>query len=498
MLFLYLKKDIKMKKSCLSLLILLLITLSVQSQKLESYQLIESYSPSDIADLIGLNVPYGVDLYKVRYNTADARGSEHVASGLLCIPQVGGGTILPMACYQHGTVAGREDVPSKLAGGFTLALVFSSFGYAVCAPDYVGLGDSPGIHPYVHAETEASAGVDMIYALQEIDNQDDNILLNDQLFITGYSQGGHAAMAAHRSFELEHADDFTVTGSAPMSGPYSLSEAMRDFTLGDDEYFTVAYLGWSTLSFIEAESDLFPDVELADFFKPAYIADVEAFRDETIDLWELNRRMIAELQVTEGKVIPKKVFLDSVVDDLFNNPDNALAKALKRNDTYDWAPKAPTKLFYCMGDDQVTYKNALIAAAKMEENGSTSVEAVRKDTDSNLLDHGGCVLPATLDAIIWFNSLRGNLMISTSVNDIDDTGNVSVTFTDNILTIDYAIGDHQGLEMNIINLSGISALNHMVSTGRSTHDLSQLTKGIYIVTLKGFNNELRSYKIAIH
>jgi hypothetical protein len=47
---------------------------------------------------------------------------------------------------------------------------------------------------------------------------------NGKLFITGYSEGGHVAMATQRAIEASGA---TVTGAAPMSGPYAL-EAFGD------------------------------------------------------------------------------------------------------------------------------------------------------------------------------------------------------------------------------------------------------------------------------
>ena len=51
-------------------------------------------------------------------------------------------------------------------------MIFAAFGYVVCAPDFVGLGDSPGVHPYVHAKTEASAAIDMLRAARELDADD--------------------------------------------------------------------------------------------------------------------------------------------------------------------------------------------------------------------------------------------------------------------------------------------------------------------------------------
>src|SRR5690606_21601138 len=47
-----------------------------------------------------------------------------------------------------------------------------------------------------------------------------NVVDNQQLFLTGYSEGGYVAMATHRAMQ---AAGMHVTASAPMSGPYALA-----------------------------------------------------------------------------------------------------------------------------------------------------------------------------------------------------------------------------------------------------------------------------------
>ena len=59
-------------------------------------------------------------------------------------------------------------------------------------PDYIGMGESPGLHPYVHGESEATATIDMIRAAREFITDSLNLIDNHQVFLSGYSQGGHA------------------------------------------------------------------------------------------------------------------------------------------------------------------------------------------------------------------------------------------------------------------------------------------------------------------
>ena len=166
----------------------LLLSFSAKSQDLIETEYKGARTQAALAVQYGPFMQYGVELWKVTYTTPDAFGVLDTASGLLTIP-VGDETIIhPLAVYQHGTVDGPSDVPSNLQGGYELGMVLSGVGFATLTPDYLGAGEARGFHPYVHAATEASAAVDMIRAVRSHAPEMD-LLLNDQLFITGYSQG---------------------------------------------------------------------------------------------------------------------------------------------------------------------------------------------------------------------------------------------------------------------------------------------------------------------
>ncbi len=103
-----------------------------------------------------------------------------------------------------------------------VGLITAGSGFVAVLADLLGLGSSPGLHPYLHARSEATASVDMLRAARNF-CASNSIGLNGQLFIAGYSQGGHTCMALHRELETYHSDEFTITASAPMSGPYDMS-----------------------------------------------------------------------------------------------------------------------------------------------------------------------------------------------------------------------------------------------------------------------------------
>jgi len=68
-------------------------------------------------------------------------------------------------------------------------------------PDYIGLGKGDKFHLYQNSESEATASIDMLLAIQEL-NIEFGIKTNKQLFLTGYSQGGHACMATHKNCKM--------------------------------------------------------------------------------------------------------------------------------------------------------------------------------------------------------------------------------------------------------------------------------------------------------
>src|SRR5690606_21531106 len=142
------------------------------------------------------------------------------ASGILFVPTGVEGE-MPIIIYNHGTqlVKNREI---DLQGEQFICAAFAGDGYIMVFPDYFGIGKGEGFHPYQHAESEAQASVDMLRASQNI-LKDLNIKYSDKLFVTGYSQGGHASMSTTKFIQERCKGEFKVTAAAPMSGAYDMT-----------------------------------------------------------------------------------------------------------------------------------------------------------------------------------------------------------------------------------------------------------------------------------
>lgn len=442
----------------------------LQAQQLVSSTYKGMRTKAQMQQLFGPLAQNGITMYKIQYTTPDVFGEQDTASGLLVLPVRDGDFAYPLLAFMHGTVNSRTDVPSNLAGGWELAAVFGALGYVAAAPDYLGLGDARGFHPYVHAETEASAGKDMLLAVKEYALAN-NVYLNDQLFITGYSQGGHAAAALHRLLEQEYADELPVTASAPMSGPYSISGEMKDLILSYEPYGSVAYLPYTALSY-DLVYGLFDDVE--DFFKPAYAGVIEQFGNGQISLSTLNIQLLTTLILNHGQSITRYMLQDSIIAAMESDPQHPVNLALADNDLINWAPQAPTRLFYCEADDQVPYTNAIVADSVMNSLGAVDLEAISAEVNA---DHGECVEPATFLTALFFGQFQ-QILVGTSE---EPAANPVVAFPNPAKDAFYLSGVPAGAKVMITDMSGRILQRHVLNDPASAVQLGNLTEGLYWV-----------------
>ena len=340
---------------------------------------------------------YSLKNYKITYRTTDTDGNPTEASGLLTLPD-DDATVFPLAAYMHGTALDRDRVPSNpVTEERFLVYALATSGYIALAPDYLGYGVNEGFHPYVHAASEASAGRDMIAAVREFLEQE-GIRHTGQLFVTGYSQGGHASSALHRDIQANRDSlGYDVTAGAHLSGPYSISEVMRKATLTNDRPTLPGFIVYTYVSYNNVYG-LYDNLGQA--FVAPYLAVIDSFDRELIDGEHFNAQLDTLLRERDERLID--MFQDSIAAQIeANDPASRIIQALRANDTYEWAPEAPTLLYYCTEDEQVPFRNAIVADSAMRARGSTSVLL----ESGGPRDHGQCVEPALRRALEFFDSL---------------------------------------------------------------------------------------------
>jgi len=358
------------------------------------------------AGLIDANqTVYGYKAYKVPYTTRDEEGNEVKASGLFVIPtglaesETSG---LSMVSDDHGTIFANKEAPSVIAdltgapNGSSVILT-SLGGFATLQPDYIGFGDSKEhYHPFVLKDSLANATVDFIKQVK-IFSKENNITLNNQLFITGYSEGGYAAMATLKKIEEEQISSLPVTMAAPMAGPYAL-KMMADGVLSQEKLSVPSFMANVGYAYAKANNE-----ELNSVINEPYASALP-----TLLAGDLTRAEI-DSQLTNTTTGESGLFNPSFVADYFATEDNWFKVATTNNSLQNWAPTTPVRLVHCKGDDVIPYRISQLTAFTMTAMGANNVALVPVEKALGLgreLGHGECGTMAYLVAKNKFVEVR--------------------------------------------------------------------------------------------
>ena len=313
---------------------------------------------------------FGISVYDIKYETEGEGGYIDTLSGLVAFPH-SPIEAFPILSYQHGTAVNDASAPS-LAGltmdnpeVLIISLVTAPSGFITLFPDYEGLGDPNKFHPFIIAESYTHSVVNMVRAVKQLSAElegDDQFQFNDQLFLIGYSEGGYATMAVQRGIELNFSDEFTITTSCPMAGPYDLAGTMVDYFLSIPSYpkpFYVPFVLTSHLWYYQGE-----DVDFGDYFEPFWADTLPSLFDGTHFGDEIDALMPEN---------PLDIILPDVLEEFTNNEDHFFRQTLQQNTLLDWIPMSPTYLYHGIGDDIVPFQNAQVAYDTFVSNGADSV-----------------------------------------------------------------------------------------------------------------------------
>ncbi len=170
-----------------------------------------------------------VTTYNMKYGTVGGAKEATDATGAIMVPSGADPACSgarPVLLYAHGTTIDKNYNMADLATNTEAALqagLYAAQGFIVVAPNYAGYnGSKLSYHPYLDAEQSANDMVDGLRAARTAFSKI-GTTASDKLFITGYSQGGHVAMATQRAMQQTYASEFTVTALAGQSGPYAMS-----------------------------------------------------------------------------------------------------------------------------------------------------------------------------------------------------------------------------------------------------------------------------------
>lgn len=315
-----------------------------------------------------------IELVKIRYRSHNQKGRAVTLSGLLAIPK--GGAPKGLALYLHGTTADRNMTPSRWQGGTNgseteaATLALATGGYAVVMPDYLGLGDDPGVHPYPLGAVNCVSGIDMIGPAREAASRL-KIAVGPKLWVTGYSEGGAVAMWATRELEKRQGALYQVTAAAPLSGPYDLTGATAQSMVSRStkapvlsaRLYLAAYIGY-TMSHNTA------GVRLKDYFTSTIASAIpQVFGHGLTDATIIKRLALKGLRV--GTLLSIERALTPHFRDALRKGDTTdlIVRQLKANDCFDWKPQTKMLLVCVKGDAIVSDENTANALTAMRNRG---------------------------------------------------------------------------------------------------------------------------------
>lgn len=320
-----------------------------------------------------------VKVVAIDYTTRGPKSENTNASGVLLQPTGSCTTAAPLVAYAKGT---DFQKPRTLANPqdsetFLLAAMYAAQGYAVVASDYLGYAKSAfPYHPYLHADSEARSVLDAIRAAR-LAMATTGGTLSGKVMFTGYSQGGHASMAAHRAAERDNVFEFNVVAGAHLAGPYNLSGSFRSpVAIAGYQYF----VPFIVTSWQKVYGNVYSDVNAV--FKAPYAAGIENLLP--------NPTLNGTTLVTSGALpgaagetpaqARDKLFQASFLADVQSNDNNGLYVDAKKNDLFGWSPRAATLLCGGAGDPTVPPAMHLVPMkADFDARGVKTVSTVDVD-----------------------------------------------------------------------------------------------------------------------
>jgi hypothetical protein len=249
------QKILQMKNRFTLALFLSFISFGAWAQFASHVTLQHTYSKAQVDSILSaqglpsgiITTHYGVKVYKVVYNTVGADSLPTIASGLMVVP-VQTDAEVPILSYQHNNVFQKNDVPSRYRNEWFIGLAAGSIGLITVMPDGLGLGSSPGFHPFLHLQSEATSVIDIIRAAREVVDTI-GTSFNSQLFLAGIAEGGYASLAAHKYIQQYLGPGMQVTGTGVITGYSDLSGTLQNTIVSNNTYTDPSFLPATFLTY---------------------------------------------------------------------------------------------------------------------------------------------------------------------------------------------------------------------------------------------------------
>lgn len=330
-----------------------------------------------------IDVENGVELKRLVYRS-QVKDQPIEASALVAVPE-NGEPLKGVVIFLRGSDIPRSVAP--LADGAvwtTEASVYAGNGFAMVLPEYIGMGASPSPQAFLITDENVADFRSALTAAHEALSLTGDV----PLYVTGFSQGGQLSAALHRDLEAKALPGFDLQATVSIAGPHELVETFERRLFGPlkNDRIAMGYVSWAAYTFAWHE-----DRPLDTVFRPDYA-------DRVAD-WFGGDMTVPEILVNAPGQMSDffaPAFLASMkTDDAF-----WFVESLKRNETYDWAPKAPLRVVMGEADTNVDpVSTRILHDRAIEKGGNVGLLSFPG------LDHMETNASAYVSTLAWFEAL---------------------------------------------------------------------------------------------
>jgi len=330
----------------------------------------------------------GAELLRIRY-WSEAGGQPVEASGLMAVPYrtLGGERPRGTAIYLHGTSPDRTASPSAPGDqeGLLPAALFAGGGYILLAPDYFGLGQSHAAPAYIHAPATAAAARDLVIAARSVAGAL-KLPFSGDLYVTGFSQGGHATAVVQRDLEAAPIPGIRLRAAAAISGAFDLAGVSVPYAFEHKHSLYLAYIAASYA---------------AQYHQPLGTVIAERYARVLPGLFDGNHSPDAISAALPAD--PQDLFRPEALAEIKAGQPNWFTEGLAANEAFRWAPRAPLRLYYGDKDTDVSPQDS-----KRFHGASSKLGGNIRLMPQGPYDHVGTALQAIPRIRVWFDSLSAS------------------------------------------------------------------------------------------
>ncbi|RYE35610.1 MAG: alpha/beta hydrolase [Hyphomicrobiales bacterium] len=347
---------------------------------------------TDTPAFSGIPVTYtparnAVKLYRVTYpSVVPERGNKPiVATGLVAVPDIPG-SALPMVSYQHGTVYGKEQVPSFPDQSPETQLMIAQFagqGYILIGADYFGMGQSKEPEGYLVKASHQQATYDMVLAARAVLAA---LKLSDnKLFLSGWSQGGFVTLAMLEKLEAAGMPVKAVTTASAPADALAAFQGFLNFPRKIDAAWIPTIFILTAFSFENYYA--VPGLARSLLTEEAYEVSRKAYMREPFDA--------AAIPTDLRKLIRPEYF------DTQYFAESAYGRIVANTQSYRWAVKTPVRTFYGLTDEAIRTELGQLPMMWQKAMGNNKVEAIATGETT----HRGTFARAVPLWKAWFDGL---------------------------------------------------------------------------------------------